>query len=358
MRKMAFSKLKIALFCIMMTIILPGRVYAAEDGAVSVLFKHDNKPVSGETFNIYYVADRSQDGNYNLAGEFAKYPVSLKNTDADSLNILASTLSAYVSRDGIAALAEMETNEYGACKTDNLKDGLYLVTGNVFTADNITYYPKPLLVSVPTRTPEGDIVYDVAVEPKYEFTEGDAEDSYVTRSVLKIWNDKNNKNRPGEVTVQLLCDGAIYAEQTLNADNNWRYTWDNLKASCNWQLVEKDVPDGYSVGVEQQGITYTVTNTYDVPDSPAPGTTGSPDDSTKADDNGSSKKRTGSSITDINDDTDSDKDTDDTSGDVITSEALPQTGMLWWPVPILAGAGIILIITGILLGKRRGGIHG
>ena len=32
---------------------------------------------------------------------------------------------------------------------------------------------------------------------------------------------------------------------------------------------------------------------------------------------------------------------------------LPQTGQLWWPVPVLLGGGVLLILFGILLLKRR-----
>ena len=32
---------------------------------------------------------------------------------------------------------------------------------------------------------------------------------------------------------------------------------------------------------------------------------------------------------------------------------LPQTGQLWWPVPMLAGAGVLLLLAG-LIQRRRG----
>ena len=36
---------------------------------------------------------------------------------------------------------------------------------------------------------------------------------------------------------------------------------------------------------------------------------------------------------------------------------LPQTGMLWWPVPILACAGLALLITGLILRRKQGDPH-
>ena len=126
---------------------------------------------------------------------------------------------------------------------------------------------------------------------------------------MKIWKDEGNEEkRPQNITVQLLCDGEIYNEQVLNTANHWSYTWEGLDAAHDWQLTEKAVPDDYMVAVTQQGITFTVTNTNDNPPSTVstpPSTPGKP--------------------------------------------TLPQTGMLWWPVPVLAGEGALFLFFGVFL---------
>ena len=38
--------------------------------------------------------------------------------------------------------------------------------------------------------------------------------------------------------------------------------------------------------------------------------------------------------------------------------ALPQTGMLWWPVPILATAGMLCYLIGWMKNRRLGEHHG
>ena len=35
---------------------------------------------------------------------------------------------------------------------------------------------------------------------------------------------------------------------------------------------------------------------------------------------------------------------------------LPQTGLLWWPVPVLICAGLLLLLLGLL--RRKGASHG
>ena len=32
---------------------------------------------------------------------------------------------------------------------------------------------------------------------------------------------------------------------------------------------------------------------------------------------------------------------------------LPQTGQLWWPVPVLAGAGLVLVVVGFRLHSKK-----
>ena len=34
-------------------------------------------------------------------------------------------------------------------------------------------------------------------------------------------------------------------------------------------------------------------------------------------------------------------------------QKLPQTGLLWWPVPVLAAAGLLLLILGTLLKRKN-----
>lgn len=114
--------------------------------------------------------------------------------------------------------------------------------------------------------------------------------------------------------MQLLRDGSVYDTVTLNADNNWRYTWSNLDNSYQWTVVEKEC-DGYNVVVSREGVTFVVTNTYQ------PETTPPTEPSTPTT---SSAKPT-----------------------------LPQTGQLWWPVPMLCFAGLLFIVVG-LIRRRRG----
>lgn len=62
---------------------------------------------------------------------------------------------------------------------------------------------------------------------------------------------------------------AKWKKATLSAANNWKHEWTNLEAGHNWQVVEKDVPDGYTGLVGKNGNIFTVTNTL-TPSPPPP----------------------------------------------------------------------------------------
>lgn len=119
----------------------------------------------------------------------------------------------------------------------------------------------------------------------------------VAVTVSKIWNDAG-KNRPESVEVRLLNNDEIYDTVVLSEKNLWKHTWSDLPYSENWTVKEINVPQGYVATYYQDGLTFTINNT----------------------------------------------------------EKLIQTGQLKWPVPVLASAGILLIIMGIVFksaGRNR-----
>ena len=135
----------------------------------------------------------------------------------------------------------------------------------------------------------------------------------VDYTVQKVWEDKGYETkRPTSVDVILTKDGKEYDTQTLNEANGWKYTWTDLDGEATWEIKEKSVPAGYEVKTSLENYTVTMTNTYNPENKTTPpsGTT----------------KKTGK---------------------------LPQTGMLWWPVPVLGCAGLLLILLGLVRKNKR-----
>lgn len=255
-------------------------------------------------FSLYRVASLTEEGEYALTGDFAQYPVSLEDLDSSGLRSLAQTLDAYVARDTLTPLLSQKTGEDGMVSFEGLSPGLYLVLGEFYTQDNTVYTPSPMLFYLPGQGEDGGWEYEVTASCKFDREE--TTDTTVSRKVQKVWKDNGNQSkRPEMVFVQLLENGAVVDTVALSEENNWEYTWEGLDASSRWQVAETSVPDGYTVTVTQEGTLFVVTNTY-------PGK---------------------------------------------TPPKLPQTGLLWWPVPLLACAGLALVIAGAAARRRGRGSH-
>ena len=92
-----------------------------------------------------------------------------------------------------------------------------------------------------------------------------------SKTVTKIWNDKNDQDgiRPTSIRVVLLANGqkanVADAEVTLNASNNWTYTWSGLDLKANKKTIEYTVQEigtieGYNTSYSKD--TFTITNTH------------------------------------------------------------------------------------------------
>lgn len=174
------------------------------------------------------------------------------------------------------------------------------------------------MVMLPSLDKENNTwIYDVTANAKHDSEPVPEEPKTITRKVLKVWKDEGHeKERPKEIEVQLLKDGEVFDTVTLSTSNDWRYTWDELDESFKWTVAEKELED-YTVLVTREGTTFVVTNTYDE------GTPENPEQPENPDQPG--------------------------------NPTLPQTGQLWWPVPVLVAGGLLLIVIGLL--RRRGNTH-
>ncbi len=83
----------------------------------------------------------------------------------------------------------------------------------------------------------------------------------VNITVNKVWSNDDSNSRPSSVSVTLYNGGTAYATVELNASNNWSYTWEKLDGNGNWQILETNIPNGYTPSYSVNGTTITVTNT-------------------------------------------------------------------------------------------------
>ena len=321
-------------------LLLPAGVLAAENidtkraVQLTVMFRDDGVGLAGAKMDIYRIASLDKTGKRALVAPFNRYNVNINVGSESALAGLAGTLEGFVLRDKIAPTASGTTSGAGMAvfprSGATLKQGLYLVTGGRYRRGSVVYTIQPAIVQLPYWDTAGKRwSYDLIISAKYEADEDSPNPEYITRKVLKVWagNQKAEK-LPKEVEVSLLCDGEVFDTVRLNAANLWRHTWPELEAEHHWTVVEKEIKD-YKVVVTREGITFVVTNTYD-PKKPVATPTPKPQRTPTPTPKPSSTP---------------------TPTPTPSGSALPQTGQLWWPVPMLVCAGPLLIVIGLL--RRR-----
>ncbi|MBO7251561.1 MAG: Cna B-type domain-containing protein [Oscillospiraceae bacterium] len=225
---------------------------------------------SGVTVQIYRVAAASPDGTFDLIEPFSGYPVNIHSiTSQQEWRDTAATLVSYITAERVPATAQAVTNEAGIAAFPQLKTGLYLVLGSSHTNLERTYWFEDFLIYLPTPLNGGESFdYDMDAKPKP--TGVTVYDQYTVR---KLWKDSGNSgNRPREIYVDIFKNGELYETVTLNANNQWTYTWHTGSVGDRWTVLERDIPNGYTVTVGTQDNVFTITNSRNTPPSAPPKT--------------------------------------------------------------------------------------
>lgn len=221
---------------------------------------------------------RVADVNYNLVDSFSHYSIDLKQDVQGAANALENRILM----DGIEADASNSSDSSYKASFSGLESGIYLVVGKEVFQDGVFYMPQVSLVSL-----SGDLSVDL----KYEMS-----DKPSRIHVLKVWKKDNKKSRPKSIEVCLLrSDGIVVDKVILNSDNQWSTTWDNLSTLYTYRVMETTVPSGYKESCTREKDTIVLTNTGNFTDKVE-------------------KK----------------------------DEVLPNSGQLWWPVPVLLFVGLVL----------------
>ena len=109
------------------------------------------------------------------------------------------------------------------------------------------------------------------LKKEFEFAVTVTNTEVVEKTVTKVWSDSNNENgnRPESIEVQLNANDTAVAQggkATLNAGNNWSYTWDNLPKynetgdAITYTVTETAV-SGYAPSYSTDADTFKITNT-------------------------------------------------------------------------------------------------
>lgn len=338
MKSLKIYRVFLLLAVLMAGLLFPMKVMAAEPVDLgktvefTIRFAQGEDAFAGVEFRLYKVAELDVNGELTLTEAFADSGITLDATDDAGWQAIVDALLAYmeeVNADDAGTKPEpdyrVDTDENGVASF-TAATGFYLVEGDTYEGHengNANVIPVPFLISLPNQNADGSWQYQVGVNGKYIIRY----DEEISIEVQKRWKGDEEADRPAQVTVELYANDELYDTVVLDKDNHWKYTWQHLDGKKVYMVKEKDVPQGYVATVEQVGNIFIVTNELEKEES------SDPDDPDDPDNPVAEPSAPG-------------------TPPAAPGATLPQTGVLWWPVPVLLITGVLLICVGLV--RRRG----
>ncbi len=301
------------------------------DITLTALDKDSKEPISGASFRIYRIASayfKDEEISFVYTDEFRNCGMETGNfSDA----YLPVHLMVHAAVNAIA-FEEKTTDISGKVTFRNLQSGAYLIVPAGMKDGYLN--PSPFIVTVPMKDEtQNKWIYSIDATPKIEADKDDTDEEKTYISVKKIWETYGKT--PDSINVSLIKDGVIVESVVLSAANNWYHRWDNLDKNHSWNVIETDVPAGYSASYEISQMTVIIRNKDDNSEDE---TTTNHEDTTSPD--GSTTKPT--DPTKPNDTTKPTGETESTT----KPEELIDTGQLNWPVPVFSVVGLVLFSLG------------
>ena len=334
-------------------------------GTLSLWCVQDEEIVSGMHWQIYRVGHR-EDNDYVFEAPFDGYrptlgdqSVSMLEWDADTVASVAETLRVYAIIDKLPVRSEGVTDAQGNLQFTDLEDGLYLVIGDTLKLETKTYIPSAVFFEM-----NGEEKAYLNAFPKIILETQNEQTAEYT--VKKVW--MNDKNQPPDLSTYIICelyrDGELYETVQLDASNGWYYKWSD-ESGHEWLVREKVIPKDYTVVYKSNQTQYLIINTYEPPHNDS-SITDEPPSTTTTDDEASDVQTTTSTVSTSTTMPESGTtlqssserpptETTTVTTTVVTSTEppkLPQTGQLWWPVPLLCGGGLTLIAAGMWIRRK------
>ena len=285
-----------------------GNIDLSHAHSLTVTAVYAQKPISGMRFDAYRISSVDEFGELTVIDRYRDFAdeLDIRGENDTAWQNMAQTLAREILLDpDLKPSRSAVTNSDGVAVFTDIPMGLYLVPGSTIRKNGYVYSTSPFFVMLPEQDLSSNTWnYNVVAnaKPGQEPVRADYE-------VIKVWKDSCHKDqRPKSIAISLICDGEIYDTITLPHDGAWSYTWKNLDTNHQWTVTEEKETGYKEPDVQQEGYRFIVTNTCN-----------------------KSTTSTGSG-----------------------KSTLPQTGQLWWPVPVLIAAGLLFVVIGLV--RRRGTI--
>ena len=317
--------------------------------------------VGGGELTAYMVAEAVYDDGDNifqLTTEFAGSGLEISSIESEEQGApkLAADFAAYVEANGIAGKAAAVDSSGHAQFTD-LKLGLYLI---VQTTAADEYEPiSPFLITVPLWDGE-QLVYDINARPKPGTALGMAKyDPPLEKLVIEKNGAASEDDEfvfrmlPGDPSYPMpVNDDAVYDEttgaltKTIHGPGSYEFGWmyfglEDVGKTYTYKVFEVAGDDAHysydtivyymTIVVSQNEEEVILDVSYSDPE--------------------------GRSVDEVkfNNIYDEGESGGEGEPEPEEPEKLPQTGQLWWPVPLLGALGIALVVLGLIRRSRSNG---
>ena len=254
---------------ILISLILPIKIYSKNTSDalelidtnklnnITLNYSYDNQEINDVNVKIYFIASISNDFQYKVEDNFKDYNINFNEMKTnEDLNILKDTLESYIKADNIKETKKFNIKD-NKVEIKDLKPGLYLIETDEINTEKYTLSFEPFLINLPDLN-DGYWNYNVNVYPK-------ALASYpnyrtIEYTVIKQWQD-NKENRPKKIDIEIYKDGNIVYNEILSLDNNWTFKWETIDDGSKWNVVERNVPNNYSVSILNKDKQFIIINT-------------------------------------------------------------------------------------------------
>ncbi len=138
--------------------------------------------------------------------------------------------------------------------------------GWVYSFDNLPKYENGTLINY-TVTEETVADYTTSIDG-FDITNSYTPETTAV-SGMKTWNDNNDAagKRPASITVRLLANGREVASDTVNENDGWAYSFDNLPKYDGGNLIAYEITEDAVADYTTTINGFNITNTYtSVPD--------------------------------------------------------------------------------------------
>ena len=242
-----------------------------QECSLTVSFCYGQTAFANAQVKLYRIAEVSADFQYTLISSFETSGLILNGIQSNGeWNVVRSTLEAYILAYGVQPDAVTTTDENGQVYFEALPTGLYLVTIGQVVQDELHFRFDSALVALPGLGQDGYWQYQVAVNAKGEVLPPVDPDEEKELKVLKLWKgDEGRTDRPPSVEVEIFRNGTSYETVILSEQNHWAYSWTVKDDGAAWTVIERNIPEGYTMTVETRESSFVLTNTWPtIPEEP------------------------------------------------------------------------------------------